>query len=88
MPTEFELKDLGSLKYFLGIEVARSKNGISMNLRKFSLDLLTETGMLDCKSIDTPIEVNHHLEMVPDQVPANKDRYQKLVGKLIYLSHT
>ncbi|GJU66618.1 ABC-2 type transporter family protein [Tanacetum coccineum] len=88
LATEFELKDLGHLKYFLGIEVARSKSGISMCQRKYVLDLLTETGMLDCKSIEMPIETNYKLSILPDQVPTNKERYQRLDGKLIYLSHT
>ncbi|GKA15748.1 putative RNA-directed DNA polymerase [Tanacetum coccineum] len=85
---EFELKDLGKLKYFLGIEVARSSRGITMCQRKYTLDLLTETGMLDCKPIDTPIEQNHGLTLLTYKAPTNKERYQKLVGKLIYLSHT
>ncbi|WMV45233.1 hypothetical protein MTR67_038618 [Solanum verrucosum] len=44
--------------------------------------------MLGCQPIDTPIEQNHSLEELPDQVPTNKARYQRLVGCLIYLSHT
>ncbi|CAL8149659.1 unnamed protein product [Prunus armeniaca] len=44
--------------------------------------------MLDCKSVDTPIVHNHNLGEYPDQVPTNKERYQRLVGRLIYLSHT
>ena len=56
LSSEFEMKDLGSLKYFLGIEVARAKNCIVLSQRKYVLDLLVKTGMLDCKPADTPIE--------------------------------
>jgi hypothetical protein len=86
---EFEMKDLGALRYFLGIEVARSRHGIFLSQRKYVLDLLTETGMLALQPIDTPIEQNHKLgDDRVDQVPTNKERYQRLVRRLIYLSHT
>lgn len=88
LATEFEMKNLGGLKYFLGIEVARSKKGIFLSQRKYILDLLSEVGLLDCKPVDTPIVQNHQLGEYPDQVPTKKGRYQRLVGKLIYLSHT
>ncbi|KAL4025768.1 hypothetical protein IC575_014173 [Cucumis melo] len=88
MGDEFEIKDLGNLKYFLGIEVARSKEGISVSQRKYTLDLLTETGMLGCRPADTPIEFNCKLGNSDNQVPVDKEQYQRLVGKLIYLSHT
>ena len=52
------------------------------------LDLLAEVGLLDCKPADTPIMLNHKLGEYPDQKPTDKERYQRLVGKLIYLSHT
>ena len=55
---EFEIKDLESLKYFLGIEVARSKECIFVSKRKYILDLLTKTCMLGCRPVDTPIEFN------------------------------
>lgn len=85
---EFEMKNLGGLKYFLGIEVARSRQGIFLSHRKYILDLLCEVGMLDCKPTDTPIIPNHKLGEYPNQMPADKGRYQRLIGKLIYLSHT
>lgn len=50
--------------------------------------VLAETRMLDCKPVDTPIVQNHHLREYPSQVPTNKKRYQRLVGRLMYLSHT
>lgn len=57
----FELKDLGILRCFLGIEVAHSKRGIFVSQRKYVLDILTETGLLGAKPADTPIEGNHGL---------------------------
>jgi Reverse transcriptase (RNA-dependent DNA polymerase) len=85
---EFEMKNLGGLKFFLGIEVTRSKQGIILSQRKYILDLLTEVGMLECKPVETPVAINEKLGEFEDQVPTNKERYQRLVGKLIYLSHT
>ncbi|XP_059669567.1 uncharacterized mitochondrial protein AtMg00810-like [Cornus florida] len=49
---------------------------------------LTETEILACKPVETPIEMNHKLGKSVDQVPTDKGRYQRLVGRLIYLSHT
>ena len=44
--------------------------------------------MLGCKPIDTPMEVNKREENLDEKMPIDKGRYQRLVGKLIYLSHT
>lgn len=63
---EFEMKDLGSLKYFLGIEVSRSKKGIFLSQRKYALDLLNETGMSACSPISTPMEENLKLSTDPN----------------------
>ena len=68
------------------MEVARSQKGISISRRKYVLDLLSEIGMLRCKPSDTPIEAGKKTRDAGDAV--DKDRYQRLVGKLIYLSHT
>ena len=59
---EFEIKDLGSLRYFFWIEVARSKKGIFISQRKYILHLLEETGVLGCKRADLSIEANHKLK--------------------------
>ncbi|KAL3520398.1 hypothetical protein ACH5RR_018547 [Cinchona calisaya] len=58
LASEFEIKDLGSLKYFLGMEVARSKRGIEVSQRKYILDLLKEIGMSECRPAETPIDPN------------------------------
>ena len=65
---EFEMKDLGPLKYFLGIEVSRSSEGIFLSQRKYALDLLQETGMSRCQPVDTPIEEGLKLCVEPNHI--------------------
>ncbi|RDY07758.1 putative mitochondrial protein, partial [Mucuna pruriens] len=82
LATQFEMKDLEKLKYFLGIEVTYSKQGIFISQRKYVLDLLTKTGKLGCKTSGVPIKQNHRIGC------EGSPTIEKLVGKLIYLSHT
>ena len=88
LASEFEIKDLRHLRYFLRMEVARTRDGIAVSQRKYVLDLLKETGMMGCKPADTPIEPNTKLGTEEGSSPTNRDRYQRLVGRLIYLTHT
>ncbi|GMP45760.1 hypothetical protein CsSME_00014166 [Camellia sinensis var. sinensis] len=83
---EFEIKDLGALQYFLGIEIARSDKGIFISQRKYILELLEEVGMLGYRPSNSPIEAKHRLSSDGDHV--DKGRYQRLVGRLVYLSRT
>ncbi|KAL0641513.1 hypothetical protein Bca4012_102924 [Brassica carinata] len=52
----FDIKDLGEMKYFLGIEICRSKEGLFMSQRKYTMDMLKETGVLGGKIAKTPLE--------------------------------
>ncbi|KAK2980345.1 hypothetical protein RJ640_009887 [Escallonia rubra] len=85
---EFEIKDLGKLKYFLGMEVARSNKGILISQRKYTLDLLKETGILGCQPVDTPMDPTCKLGIKEGSTPVDKGRYQRLIGRFIYFSHT
>lgn len=80
---EFEIKDLGQLRYFLGMEVARSKKGIVESQHKHIPDLLEEIGMSRYRPSNTPMEFNSKLGEVKGGVPVDTSRYQRLVGKLI-----
>ena len=73
LATDFEVKNLGQMQYFLGMEVARLKKRISVSQRKYVLDLLTETGMLGCKPSNTPIEAGKIMEDVGK--PVDRERY-------------
>lgn len=88
LSTCFHMKDLGVLKYFLGIEVARSPEGIFLSQRKYALDVIFEAGMLGCKPIDTPMEQNHRLAYAEGEPFSQPDQYRRLVGRLVYLSVT
>lgn len=84
----FHMKDLGVLKYFLGIEVARSPTGIYLCQRKYTLDILSEVGMLGAKLARFPVEQNHRLIMVDGKLLDDPKRYGRLIGRLIFLCFT
>jgi len=84
----FEIKNLGKLKYFFGIEVAHSKKGIFISQQKYITGLLKETGKTACKPVNTPIDPNLKLGNAKEDTTVDKEMYQRLVGRLIYLSHT
>ena len=63
--SHFQTKDLGKLKYFLGIEIAQSNSDVVMYQRKYVLDILEEIDMLDCKPVDTPMDPN--VKLIPEQ---------------------
>lgn len=82
----FRIKDLGSLKYFLRIEVAHNVQWIFLSQRKYALDILSEAGMLGAKLAVFPMEQQHRLrDDLGDQFP-HPDRYRRLVGRLIYFT--
>lgn len=74
------------MRYFFNMKIVSSKDGISISQWKYILDLMTETNMLGSKPSDTPIKVKKKTKI--NNRPNDKDRYQRLDGKLSYLSHT
>ncbi|CAM8950535.1 unnamed protein product [Rhodiola kirilowii] len=85
---KFKIKDLGHLKYFLGIEVARSQEGIFFNQRKYVLDILEDHSFTDSKPVRTPLEIKHGLSLSITSPITDPTVYRKLVGRLIYLTIT
>ncbi|KAM1709738.1 hypothetical protein TB1_000224 [Malus domestica] len=84
---KFAVKDLGVLKYFLGIEMASSYKGLFLNQRKYVMDLLKDANMSDAKPALTPLDSKLKLDLGGTSL-SDISLYQRLVGKLIYLTIT
>lgn len=84
----FRIKDLGDLKYFLGIEFARSKKGIFVSQKKYALDILQDSGLLGARPDSFPMEQNLALTSTDGALLNDPTKYRRLVGRLIYLTVT
>ncbi|KAL7582342.1 hypothetical protein Lser_V15G41880 [Lactuca serriola] len=84
----FAMKDLGLLRYFLGIEVAQSKKGYLLSHTKYISYLFTHAGLSDNRTVNTPLETNAQYSPT-DGVPlSDPNIYHTVVGSLVYLTVT
>ena len=86
----FSIKDLGEAKYYLGLEISRTDEGILLSQRKFILDMLETSNLLDSKPLFIPLD--QHLKLYDNEKSGtliqNPSLYRSLVGKLLYLTFT
>lgn len=85
---EFEIKDLGALHYFLGLEVSSLSSSLYLSQTKYALDILRRSNMLECKPCGTPLSAKTHLCTTSTTPLADATEYRHLVGCLQYLTLT
>ena len=88
MAARFRMRDLGTLSYYLGIEVRQGKEELTLGQRAYASKLLERICMAECKSCVTLME--ERLKLTKDSTTAKVDAtlYQSIVGGLRYLVHT
>lgn len=85
---QFEMKDLGSLTYFLAIKVTRGDHGYYLSQVKYTSDLLSRAQLTGGKVAPTPLEYNMKPTLVDGTLLENPTLYHQLVGSLVYLTIT
>ena len=80
--------DLGTLHYYLGVEVSQHPNQIFLSQTKYATELLKKFGMEDCKPSLTSMEQKLKLSKFEGGELVNSTKYRQLVGSLIYLTNT
>ncbi|KAL0539908.1 hypothetical protein IC582_024129 [Cucumis melo] len=84
----FEMKDLGNLNYFLGLEISSSSSGYYLSQAKYASDLLNRSGITDSATFSTPLDPNVRLTPFDGVLLEDPTLYRQLVGSLIYLTVT
>ena len=85
---QFEMKDLSTPSYFLGLEVTSSSDSYYLSQAKYASDLLSKTGLTNSKTVSTPLELNVKLNATDGEPFPDATLYRQLVGSLIYLTVT
>ena len=88
MKHEFDMTNLGKMRYFLGLEVLQRSDGVFISQKKYALEVLKWFGMDKSNSVHNPIVPGFKLVKDEGGVKVNKTYYKQIVGSLMYLTAT
>ena len=86
MKEEFEMTDLVPMKYFLGLEITQTNQGIFICEHKYATDILQRFKLDKCKPTETRIGLGTQLTKNDDRPKINSTLYKRMVGILMYFS--
>jgi hypothetical protein len=86
--SEFEMKDIGLMHYFLGMEVWQEYGHIFPGKGKYAVDILSRFQMGDCRAMSTPMVTNWKKISTSNSKFVDATRYYHLIGSLMYLVNT
>jgi hypothetical protein len=88
LTAKFEMKDLGLMHYFLGLEVWQRIDEIFLSQGKYTVEILKKFGMAECKSMPTPMVMDLRKMSDTDSGEVDPHLYRQLIGSLMYLVNT
>ncbi|PNY17813.1 retrovirus-related Pol polyprotein from transposon TNT 1-94 [Trifolium pratense] len=88
LSTVFSIKDLGSIHFFLVVEVIPTTHGLFLSQHKYIRDLLDRTQMADAKIVHSPMSTSSHLTQYDGTSAVDATQYRSNIGALQYLSMT
>jgi hypothetical protein len=88
LASKFDMKDLGLVHYYLGLEVWQKHGEIFLGQGKYAVKILQKFGMMDCKSMATPMITDIRKVRDSDSNSVDPSLYQQLIGSFMYLVNT
>jgi hypothetical protein len=88
LASKLDMKDLGLMHYYLGLEVWQKRGEVFLGQEKYTIKSLQKFGMMHCKSMDTPMNTDIIKVNIPYSDPVDPSLYRQLIGSLMYLVNT